>query len=93
MVYKYFVPTSQKTQHVCAKKTDQLMLFKEMNTVYCEKHTSHIKPPSGCKMRRILAMVFYTPGVWVGPTASVDDLKKRESSCPSQDMNIELSRA
>ena len=55
MVYKNLVPTSQKTQHVCIKNTDKLMRFKEINTVFCENHTGHVKSPSVCKMRRILA--------------------------------------
>jgi hypothetical protein len=34
--------TSQETHYVCVTKPNRLMLFREINAVYCEDHTEHI---------------------------------------------------
>ena len=82
MVYKNLVPSSQKTQHACIIKTNQFIRFKEISTVYSDIHAGQIKPFSFCKMRRILALVVFTSGGWVGPTAILDDLEKIKSYLP-----------
>jgi hypothetical protein len=42
MTYMNSVRTSQETHYVSATKANQLMLFRERVTVYCEKSTEHI---------------------------------------------------
>jgi hypothetical protein len=41
------IRTSQETYYVSITTTNQLMLFKETTTVYCENDTKHIKTPRG----------------------------------------------
>jgi hypothetical protein len=41
LVYKNLVRTSQETYYFSARKTNRLMLFREMKAVYCENQTEH----------------------------------------------------
>jgi hypothetical protein len=41
LTFKNLVPTSQKTHCISITKTNWLMLFREIITVYCENHTEH----------------------------------------------------
>jgi hypothetical protein len=47
VTYKSSVRTSEEKHYVSAIKLDQLMLFRETNTVYCENHTKHINTLCG----------------------------------------------
>jgi len=49
-LYKTAVPASQRTQIVSIKKTNQLMLFREINGTYC-KNESMQKCTLGDKMQ------------------------------------------
>jgi hypothetical protein len=40
-LYDNSIRTSQETHHLSVTKPNQLMLFRETATVYCEKHTVH----------------------------------------------------
>jgi len=39
--YKNSVPTSQKT-HISTRKTDHIVLFRKIISVYCKNHAKHI---------------------------------------------------
>jgi hypothetical protein len=41
IIYKNSVRTSPETQYVTTTKPNQLMLFRETVTVYCENHMEH----------------------------------------------------
>jgi hypothetical protein len=42
-----FCLTSQEAHYVSATETNQLMLFVEVNAVYCDNHTKHINTLCG----------------------------------------------